>query len=78
MAKPKTKKKTALKAFSVVYYVVDSSPKLARFKTKKDATVFIEKFQKENPSPHDGYWIDFLISDVRGDITYFDEAWTGE
>jgi hypothetical protein len=69
----KTKEKT--KVFHLVYYVDNCSPKAKLFKIKKSATDFIKNFQKKYPNPDDGYWVDFLVSEIHGKIEYFDDYW---
>jgi hypothetical protein len=76
----KTKKKSEKKSEEpksshYVHFVENCTPGLKKFNSEKAAIAFVRKFQKENPHPADGYWVDFLISDVRGNTIFFDDYW---
>ena len=54
-----------------VYYVNNSTPKLKKFKTKKQLNNFVKTFRV---SINDGYWIDFIF---KGKIKYIDPSLKG-
>lgn len=70
------KTKNSPKPLYLVHYVDDSTPKLKKFASEKAAQAFVKKFQKENPLPQDGFWVDYLISDIRGEVKLFNDYWT--
>jgi hypothetical protein len=65
MPKKKAKKD---KKYSLVVYVVDSSPTVKKFKDAEKAMDFVYRFTNEHPNVSDGYWVDYVITDIKGDF----------
>jgi hypothetical protein len=61
------------KKFHLVYYVADSTAYLKKFKTIKALNEFVLEFQSQHLDPMDGYWIDFAVTNVTGDILHYEE-----
>lgn len=60
---------TGTKAFHLVFYVEDSSPKVKKFYDKKAMKRFVEEFQAEFPDSdaiNTGSWVDSTITDIKG------------
>lgn len=58
-------------------YVVDSSPKMRKFKSLEDMATFVDKFQKKYPdhmAMESGHWIDYVITGVTGEVTFFTDG----
>jgi len=73
--KKKTTKK--IKKYHLLNYVEDCSIKLKKFDTPEEMGKFIENFQKEHPdhlSSDSGYWIDYAVMGVSGEIRFFTVA----
>lgn len=65
------------KSFHFLMYVEDSSPKIKRFNTKDQMHKFVNEFQSKYPDHmtlDSGYWIDFCVFDVHGDIHFFTDG----
>jgi hypothetical protein len=65
---PAKKKIQKVKSQNLVLYVENSTPNMKLFSDPKKAIKFADKFTKDNPNPMDGYWVDFVITDIRGEI----------
>ena len=75
MAKKKTTKKN--KTYNALVYVEDASTKVRTFSTKEAMGKFMDTFLKEHPDYADKYsddWLDFAITDISGDITFFTDG----
>ena len=77
MAKKKAKKSTKTKSklakvTHLVLYVEDSFPKNKLFKSFKSAKAFVSDFTSQYTDPMDGYWVDYLISDIHGSVHVID------
>lgn len=60
-----------MKERHLVITVEDSMPKTNLFYTKKSMNSFINKFQTNYiGKERDGWWIDFVIIGITGDIIY--------
>jgi hypothetical protein len=68
-AKPTIEKS---KSRNIVVYVENSTPRGKVFTNAKSMMVFVNKFNKMYPKEarmNDGYWIDLIITDIKGEIT---------
>ena len=79
MAKKKAKKSTKTKsklakATHLVLYVENSEPKNKLFKSFKSAKAFVSDFTNTHIDPMDGYWVDYIISDIHGGVYVIDGA----
>jgi hypothetical protein len=77
MKKAKTKKTEKQEPYHLLMYVEDSSPKLKRFKTTDELGRFVDDFNKRYPdyaSIDSGYWIDFAVTYVLGDVHFFTDG----
>lgn len=74
----KTKKTTKKnKEFHLISYVLDSSPKLKKFSSVDAMAKFVEKFHRDHPehmSSKSGDWIDFVITNITGKVTFFTDG----
>lgn len=64
-------------SYNLLFYVVNSTPTMKKFDTMEEMGEFVEKFQKKYPdhmSIDSGHWIDYVISDVRGEIHFFTDG----
>lgn len=71
MKKTKTKKTEKQEPYHLLMYVEDSNPKIKRFKTTDELGRFIDDFNKKWPDQEamdSGYWMDYCISNITGDI----------
>lgn len=69
------KKKT--KEYNLLVYVEDSSLSMKKFDTFKKMGEFVAKFQKKYPdhlASDSGYWIDYCITQVHGDVHFFTDG----
>ena len=64
----KAKSKKVNKTKNLVMYVENSSPKAKFFDDVTSAMNFVELFKATNPVPMDGYWVDYVIADIKGEI----------
>jgi len=79
MAKAKSPKKTKAKAKAkkvknLVFFVDNSTPRIANFSTAKEALEFANNFRDTQGNPNDGYWVDLVVSDIQGEVTLFDNV----
>lgn len=70
----KTKKKAVKspkksKSKNLVLYIEDSTMKGKLFTDIMKAQGFADKFKKDHPNPMNGYWVELIVSDIRGNIT---------
>lgn len=70
--KPRKMRKKVTKNRNMVLYVEDSTMKAKVFEDAKSANKFVEDFKKNQLDPENGYWVDLLVTDIRGDIKYLD------
>ena len=71
------KKSSKTEVYHILMYVLDSTPKLKKFSSMELMHKFVNKFQKKYPDQeavNSGYWIDFVISGVTGDVTFFTDG----
>ena len=62
-------------------YVEDSEPKLKKFKTTLELGKFIDAFNKDHPeaeASNSGYWTDYCVTNITGDIHFFTDGITLE
>lgn len=67
--------------YNLLMYVEDSEPKIKRFNSNKEASNFVDRFQKKYPdymSSDSGNWIDYMVSGVTGDVFFFTDGITVE
>jgi len=72
-----TKKIEKQELYHLLMYVEDSSPKLKRFDTTKEMGKFMDDFNKLHPdyaSIESGYWLDYAITGVNGDVHFFTDG----
>lgn len=65
-------RKKVTKNRNMVLYVEDSTMKAKVFEDAKSAIKFAEDFKKYYSDPENGYWVDLLVTDIRGDIKSLD------
>jgi hypothetical protein len=64
------------KPFHIIHYVEDSTSKMKKFTSISELNDFRLNFEHENKGKEfDGYWIDFIITDIHGKIIPVDEVW---
>lgn len=56
----------------LLYYVEDCTPIAKEFDTIEEMDNFIGEFLIKHPDPMDGYFINFKITNVHGDIIHFE------
>lgn len=69
------KKKT--KEYNLLVYVDDSILKMKKFYSFEEMGKFVAKFQKKYPdhlASDSGYYIDYCITKIRGDIHFFTDG----
>ena len=58
-------------------YVENSLPKIKNFPSKEAMHKFVKRFQKKYPdylAYDSGYWIDYCVLDVHGDVHFFTDG----
>jgi hypothetical protein len=68
-------------SYNLLMYTEDSSPKIKRFNTLQQAQDFVDKFNKKYPdhmSFDSGSWIDYLVTEVSGNVHFFTDGITVE
>lgn len=71
-------KKKQTKSFHIIHYVEDSTPKLKKFNSISKLNDFRLKFESDHPNgERDGYWVDFIITDVHGKFISVDGYYSG-
>lgn len=63
--------------YHVLMYVEDTERKIKKFKTTEELGKFIDTFNKKHPeyaSIDSGYWTDFAITGVTGDMHFFTDG----
>ena len=75
------KKNSANKAnketYHLLVYVLDSEPKIKKFKSKLALGKFVDKFVKDYPDylgAESGNWVDYAVTDVIGEVTFFTDG----
>ena len=61
----------------ILKYTENCSPKLKRFESTKEMGKFMDSFNKEHPDSEaedTGYWLDFAIVGVIGQVHFFTEG----
>jgi hypothetical protein len=74
----KTKKK-AKEKYHLLMYCEDSAPMIKKFDTTEKLSKFIQDFQKRYPdhmSLDSGYWIDYAVTEVEGEVHFFTDGIT--
>jgi len=72
----KTVKKTT-KSYNLLMYVENCTPKLKKFADMKDMQAFVEDFHKQYPEAEastSGYWVDYVITDIKGKVYFFTDG----
>lgn len=70
----KANKKSKNNTYSLLLYVENNSPKLKKFSTNKELGEFIDDFNRKYPDymlNESDNWIDFCVTDIKGDIHFF-------
>ena len=67
----KTKRKP--KTVNLVFYVNNSTLKVKRFNSANAAVDFVSIFKANNPNIQEGFWVDCVITDIKGDIIPMDD-----
>lgn len=62
------------KKYHLVKYVYNSEPRLRTFKTLKAMNQWVSTYTKKHVDPENGYWIDFSITGITGEITILDDV----
>lgn len=73
----KSSKKSDTGPYHLLMYVLNSSPKLKRFYAMEEMEIFINKFHKKYPeveAASSGYWIDFIVTNISGDVHFFTDG----
>ncbi len=71
------KKSQKTKKYNLLMYVADSSPKIKRFDSMEKMGKFVEKFHKKYPEhmcANSGYWIDYVVTGVTGEVHFFTDG----
>lgn len=76
--KARKTRKSVTKNRNMVLYVEDSTMKVRIFKDAGSANKFAEDFKRNNPDPYSGYWVDLLVTNIKGEITSLDSLEVSE
>jgi len=71
-------KKNKKQPSHLLFYVENCESKVQRFYDKKKLAHFVNKFLKKYPredSPTTGYWVDYAVFDVHGDIVFITDEY---
>jgi hypothetical protein len=69
--------KKKFKEYNLLVYVDDSELKMKKFDSFEEMGKFVEKFQKKYPdhlASDSGYWIDYCITKIHGDVHFFTDG----
>jgi hypothetical protein len=69
----KAKKET----YHLLFYVLNTEPKVKKFKTTAEMGKFIDDFNKEWPQSEcsiSGSWTDLAVTEVNGEIHFFTDG----
>jgi hypothetical protein len=75
--KKKPTKKTDNSPYHLLFYCVDSNPKIKRFETTDELGRFIDAFNKKYPesqAQESGSWTDFCVTGIMGDVHFFTDG----
>jgi hypothetical protein len=70
--KKKPKKPKAKKSKNLVLYVEDSTMKCKVFDDIDILNCFVKEYRKIYSNPYDGFWIDLIVTDIKGKIDSVD------
>ena len=62
------------KTYQLLMYVADGTPTFKKFETTKEMGKFMDDFNKQHPdyaSGDSGWWLDYAVTEVSGDIHLF-------
>lgn len=65
------------KTYQLLVFIEDCSMKMKKFDTKEEMGKFVADFHKKYPGHlaiDSGYWIDYCIFDVSGEIVFFTDG----
>lgn len=60
--------------YHLVKYVFNSEPRLRKFKTLKAMNAWIASYKKKHKDVYEGYWVDFSVTNITGDVTILDDV----
>lgn len=63
--------------YHILMYVENCTPKIKKFKTTDELGKFVDAFNKQYPdyaSVDSGYWVDFCVTGIAGDIHFFTDG----
>ena len=63
--------------YQLLFYILGSSPKIKKFKTKQEMSDFIDDFNKKYPnwmSLDSDNWIDYVVTDVHGKVHFYTDG----
>lgn len=75
--KKNTKKSVNKDVYHILMYVENCSPKMKKFKTTEELGKFVDTFNKKYPdyaAMDSGYWTDFAITGITGDLHFFTDG----
>lgn len=70
----KSKSPVKTKGRSLLLFVENCSPRAKFYENAEEAKAFIKDFKKNSPDKWEGYWVDYLITDIQGEVLCFDDA----
>lgn len=73
----KKKSKKNNKPYHLLVYVANCVTKIKRFESTDKMGKFIDDFNKEYPdsdAADTGYWVDYAITNVEGDVHFFTDG----
>ena len=65
------------KPYHLLVYVANCETKVKRFETTEAMGKFIDKFNKKYPeseASESGYWTDYSITDISGEVYFFTDG----
>ena len=77
MKKKPSKKTDKDGPYQLLFYCVNSDPKIKRFETTDELGKFIDAFNKKYPesqAQESGSWTDFAVTGIFGDVYFFTDG----
>lgn len=78
--KKKTVKKpneTKTETYHLLFFVVNSTPRVKKFRTTAEMGEFMDSFNKEYPEDQYelyGSWLDLAVTEVNGEVHFFTDG----